>query len=133
MTKWHGEKKKRNLLFRPIIIFLASTLQNSLCIVLKKSLFSVKGVPQADMSQLPVVLNREFLGKPNFGNLGVFLVLPYSCVHTFSFPHHWSSETSAAGSASELCDVDSPSTIQLFCNSSREENILFSRDMMVGT
>lgn len=82
---------------------------------------------------LSVVLNREFLGKPNFGNLGVFLVLPYCCVHTFSFPHHWNSETSTAGSARELCDVDSPSSVQLFCNSSREENILFSRDMMVGT
>lgn len=128
-----GKKKKETYFSDQLSYFLLAHSKIASALCLKKSLFSVKGVPQADMSQLPVVLNREFLGKPNFGNLGVFLVLPYSCVHTFSFPHHWSSETSAAGSASELCDVDSPSTIQLFCNSSREENILFSRDMMVGT
>lgn len=90
-----------------------------------KSLFSEEGVPQADMYQLPVVVHWEFLGKLNFENLSVFLVFPYSCMHTFSFPHYWNSETSAAGSALELCDVDSPSSIQLFCNSSIEENILF--------
>lgn len=85
------------------------------------------------MSQLPVVLNQECLGKLNFVNLTVFIVFSYSCMHTFSFPHHWNSESSAAGRASELCDVDSPSSVQLFYNSSTEENILFSRDMMVGT
>lgn len=39
------------------------------------ALFSEEGVLQADMSPLPVLLNREFLEKLNFGNLS-FPCLP---------------------------------------------------------